>query len=79
MSDCSMNAWRVPELPVNGYRHDQMERMCSGKQSYPTRSKAKRYAKARGLSVYRCRLCGLYHLTSQRRRKASKKGIWPLG
>ncbi len=78
MSDCSINAWRAPDLPVNGFDHGQMERMCAGKKVYPSRRVAKRWAKLRGLSVYRCRICGGYHLTSQRRRKASKKGIKPL-
>ena len=78
MSDCGTNAGRAPSLPVNGFDHGQMERMCAGKKVYPSRRVAKRWAKLRGLSVYRCRICGGYHLTSQRRRKASKKGIKPL-
>lgn len=70
MSDCSTNVWRVPEdLTLNGYSHSQIARGCSEKSVYPTRAIAKRWAKKRGLSVYRCCVCGLYHLTSQRKGK----------
>jgi hypothetical protein len=44
-----------------------------GKVSYPSRRIARRYSRAHGarfgqqFGVYRCRTCGNYHLTSQRK------------
>ena len=68
MSGSGEGARRAPEgLTINGYDHGQMERACSAKNTYPTRAIAKRWAKVRGLSVYRCGVCGSYHLTSQRK------------
>lgn len=55
----------------------QRWRMCGRKFAYQTRSKANRMAsrcakryRAKGLHVYRCKVCGHWHLTHAERNRA---------
>jgi hypothetical protein len=47
---------------------DERKRMCTGKRRYRTQGDALDAAAVAGVerqrSAYRCRLCGLWHLTS---------------
>jgi hypothetical protein len=54
----------VPSEPSNLSRQAAS---CGKKRRHPTRAsarRARRLAPARGLSIYRCPICGDYHLTS---------------
>lgn len=72
----------LPRLKVLDSRGREVDawRMCFRKCRYPTRARAKRAARKRGLHVYRCPLCRQWHLTSRRGRRTPKgRGMAPGG
>ncbi|MGH9697948.1 MAG: hypothetical protein ACRD52_00645 [Candidatus Acidiferrales bacterium] len=50
------------QLLLETQRNNRQLSSCSGKQAFPTRSAAWRYAGKPGLNAYRCPHCHSYHV-----------------